>query len=212
MSATHEQALREMRERIVDVSARREAVSDVPAETEELRRQVRSKEQQVALHASRRDRAEQALALAQKEIDALRRRLQCAVEGATTLQAELYALESALAPGAAPAPDAPDALSQTLHGKRIVYVGGRPSSNAALRDLVQRAGGEIIMHDGGIEDRKAMLSTAAHGADLVLFPVDCIDHDSAATVKRLCARLGVPFVPLRSASVSSFVAALLPRA
>ena len=42
----------------------------------------------------------------------------------------------------------------------------------------------------------------------MVFPVDCIDHDSATNIKQLCARAGVGFLPLRSASVASFVAAL----
>ena len=45
-------------------------------------------------------------------------------------------------------------------------------------------------------------------AELVVFPVDCIDHDSASNLKRLCTKQGVPFVPLRCASVASFAAAL----
>ena len=209
MSEAHEQALRAMQDQIVDVSARRAAD---PPDVEQLRQALRTKEQQVTLHASRRDTAERALALAQTEIHALRRRLQRALDAAETLKTEQVALEDAYAQSCAPVTDTSSTLRQALQGKRIVYVGGRPSSTAALRDLVRHAGGEIVLHDGGIEDRKGLLSAAAQGADLVLFPVDCIDHDSAATVKRLCARLGVPFVPLRSASVSSFVAALLPRA
>src|SRR5215469_10563555 len=36
-------------------------------------------------------------------------------------------------------------------GRRIVYVGGRPGSNAVLRQLVASAGGELTVHDGGVE-------------------------------------------------------------
>jgi hypothetical protein len=210
-SVVHEETVRALRDQIAELSAQCATAAE-PPDVEQLRQALRTREQQVTLHASRRDQAEHALALAQTEIDALRRRLQRSLDAADATKTELLALEEAYAQSCAPAADTSSALSQALQGKRIVYVGGRPSSNAALRDLVQRAGGEIVLHDGGIEDRKGMLSAAAQGADLVLFPVDCIDHDSAATVKRLCARLGVPFVPLRSASVSSFVAALLPPA
>ena len=83
-----------------------------------------------------------------------------------------------------------------------------PSSNAAIRDLVLRHGGEYQRHDGGIEDRKGLLASALAWADLVVFPVDCVDHDSARALKRICLRQGTPFVPLRSASVASFAAAL----
>src|SRR5262249_39734498 len=159
-----------LRDQIIDLSAQRATAADAP-DVEQLRQALRTREQQVTLHASRRDQAERALALAQTEIDALRRRLQRSLDAADAMKTELLALEEAYAQSCAPAADASSALSQALQGKRIVYVGGRPSSNAALRDLVQRAGGEIVLHDGGIEDRKGMLSAAAQGADLVLFPV-----------------------------------------
>lgn len=40
----------------------------------------------------------------------------------------------------------------------------------------------------------------------VLFPVDCVDHQSMTELKRHCTRYGVPYHPLRTASVASFVA------
>jgi len=43
-------------------------------------------------------------------------------------------------------------------------------------------------------------------ADLVVFPVDCINHDSMSTLKRVCERNRIPFHPLRSASIASFTA------
>lgn len=67
------------------------------------------------------------------------------------------------------------------------------------------AGGELTVHDGGIEDRKGLLAAALAGADLAVFPVDCIDHDSMATLKRVCERHQVSWHPLRTASLASFV-------
>jgi hypothetical protein len=47
-------------------------------------------------------------------------------------------------------------------------------------------------------------------ADVVLFPVDCVSHDAALMVKRLCRQTGKRFIPLRSATTTSFHAALQP--
>lgn len=108
----------------------------------------------------------------------------------------------------------PDAASrqspveQRLQGQRLLYVGGRPSSTPAIRALVEASGGDFRRHDGGLEDRKGALAAALAWADLVVFPVDCIDHDSALALKRDCKRQGRPFLPLRSASVTSLIAAL----
>ena len=52
----------------------------------------------------------------------------------------------------------------------------------------------------------AILAAAAlPGADLVVFPVDCIDHDSMNMLKRVCERHQVDYHPLRTASVASFI-------
>jgi hypothetical protein len=120
------------------------------------------------------------------------------------MQAECQALERAMTPQ----PERPGARRSDyawIGGRRIVYVGGRPGSNAALKALVESAGGELVVHDGGLEDRKGLLASALPGADLVVFPVDCIDHDSMNMVKRVCERHQVRYFPLRTASVASFV-------
>jgi hypothetical protein len=77
-----------------------------------------------------------------------------------------------------------------------------------IRDLVVRRGGNFQRHDGGLEDRKGLLPAAVAWAELVVFPVDCVDHDSVNHLKRLCTRQGVAYLPLRSAGVASFVAGL----
>ena len=62
-------------------------------------------------------------------------------------------------------------------------------------------------HDGALR-QAARLRGANALLDWLVFPVDCIDHDSVGTLKRLCGRLQVPFVPLRSTGIASFVAGL----
>ncbi len=95
-----------------------------------------------------------------------------------------------------------------LQSRRVLYVGGRPSSTPAIRDYVQRHGGEFLHHDGGLETRKGLLAALLPRADLVVFPVDCVDHDSVSNLKRLSERHQVPFIALRSASLASFAATL----
>ncbi len=122
------------------------------------------------------------------------------------VQAECAALERATLAAAADQPDDTRRRAfEWVSGKRIVYVGERPNSNAMLRTLVASAGGELIVHDGGIEDRKGLLAAALPNADVVLFPVDCIDHDSMNMLKRVCYRHGVEYASWRTASVASFV-------
>jgi hypothetical protein len=123
------------------------------------------------------------------------------------LQRELQAIEQSLAPaGAEPLPDTrPPAR---LDGAVLLYVGGRANQVAHLRAVGERLGATFLHHDGGIENHPNLLPGLTSRADLVLFPVDCISHDAAHMVKLLCRQAAKRFVPLRSASATSLLAAL----
>lgn len=161
-----------------------------------------------AMQAARRERAESDASSALVEVKRLQDELARMRLHATALDRELAAAESQLREIDASGIDAPKILSSHLRGQRILYVGGRPNSTPAIRDLVLRHGGEFQRHDGGLEHRKGLLESAISWAQLVLFPVDCIDHDSAGRLKRLCMKQGTRYVPLRTASVASFAAAI----
>lgn len=168
----------------------------------------------LAVQTQRRERAEQAAAASELQVRQLSAELELLRRQADELARELGAAETQLRELSAEDPTASTAgaLQQALRGVRVMYVGGRPSSTPAIRDVVERNGGEIKRHDGGFEDRKGLLAASVSWAHVVVFPVDCIDHDSALNLKQLCLKHGVPFIPLRTASVASFVAAIGQRA
>ncbi|SEB20229.1 DUF2325 domain-containing protein [Paraburkholderia sartisoli] len=174
------------------------------AEVSTLRDALATRDARLALHTSRREAAEQRAAKEQEYAQALRESLDEALALLDVVQAEAGAMERTMQLSAE-APDAHQALLDALGGKRIVYVGGRPGSNAALRRIVESAGGELTLHDGGVEDRKGLLAAALPRADMVVFPVDCVDHDSMNMLKRVCERHQVTYYPLRTASIASFV-------
>lgn len=95
-----------------------------------------------------------------------------------------------------------------LAGRTVLYVGGRPDKACHLRTLGEQYGVVVVHHDGGIEDSSGRLAGAVSRADVVMFPVDCVSHGAMTMVKRLCRRALKPYVPLRSAGMGSFVAAL----
>ncbi|WP_419688003.1 DUF2325 domain-containing protein [Burkholderia theae] len=174
-------------------------------EVRELREALAARYERLALHTSRREAAEQRIAAEQASARAMRARLDDLMAMVKTLRAEASAIEHAMqASMEDPAERTVDTLS-ILQRKRVVYVGGRPGSNRAIRRIVEASGGDLTMHDGGIEDRKGLLAAALPGAHLVVFPVDCIDHDSMNLLKRICERHGIAYYPLRTASVASFV-------
>jgi hypothetical protein len=201
-----------LNEQIAQLSAQSSRPHPVDAaaldtELQRLHDRLADADQRVALHTSRREAAEQRTLQEQEAALALRKSHDQALTLLKLVQSECDALERATVDAADAANGATSrrASLDSVHGKRIVYVGGRPGSNAALKRLVEAAGGELVVHDGGVEDRKGLLAAALPGADIVVFPVDCINHDSMNTLKRICERHQIDYHPLRTASVASFV-------
>ncbi len=95
-----------------------------------------------------------------------------------------------------------------LNGLIVLYVGGRQNQVTHLRAAAERSGAALLHHDGGVEHHLNLLAGLASQADVVVFPVDCISHHAAQVAKQLCRQTGKRFLPLRSASATSLLAAL----
>jgi hypothetical protein len=130
-----------------------------------------------------------------------------AEDRARDLERELSVLDARLTREEQQGPTTAEPLA-VLDGLSLLYVGGRPDQVRHLRSLGEDAGATFLHHDGGLEERGGRLAGLVSRADLVLFPVDCVSHQAVSTVKRLCRQSGKPYVPLRSAGVASFLAAL----
>lgn len=209
MSREHAAALRDAHAQIARLTFQVTAQAahlgtDAQTEVATLRETLSERDQQLALRTQRVEAAERRVEAFREEAKIASDRLDAALALLKVVEAEADAVERAMLNGE-PETATRRAELGGLAGKRIVYVGGRPGSNAVIRSLVHAAGGEIVLHDGGIEDRKGLLASALVHADVAVFPVDCIDHDSMNTIKRVCERNGVPYYPLRSAGVASFV-------
>jgi Uncharacterized protein conserved in bacteria (DUF2325) len=120
------------------------------------------------------------------------------------LRDELTALETSLATDEVAATTKPTSLD----GLTLLYVGGRPKQVGHAKSLAERNGATFLHHDGGIEDNAALLAGLVSRSDVAAFPVDCISHDAALMVKRLCRQSAKPFLPLRTSSAGSLLAAL----
>lgn len=95
-----------------------------------------------------------------------------------------------------------------LSGRNILYVGGRSAQVMRFRDLVSNWNGRLSHHDGGLEKSLEELASAVTKSDAVIFPTDCISHEAALRVKKLCRNSMKPFVPLRRSGLASFVSGL----
>ena len=173
----------------------------------------RAQAEVVAIHTARRERAEQAAAIARAEVVRLQEDVAHLRKHIRVLGSELHVAETQLREmitGNAGTADTglAAALDTQLRGRCILYVGGRLSSTPAIRSLVERHGGIFQRHDGGQEAHQGLLASAGSGANLVVFPLDCVDHDSAVNLKRFCIERSIAFLPIRNASVVSFAAGI----
>ncbi|MBO9101136.1 MULTISPECIES: DUF2325 domain-containing protein [unclassified Rhizobium] len=136
--------------------------------------------------------AELRAASATSQVEVLQRELDA-------LEAQLFADDDAKAPAK---------VQLKSLDTSVLYVGGRRNLFDRLRTLAEERGIHLLIHDGGIEDSNSYLAGLVGQADVALFPIDCVSHSAALMVKRLCRETGKRFVPLRSASLTSFLASL----
>lgn len=165
---------------------------------------------------------EETARLAEKAGD-LTRRLDLAMRRNDRLAAEVDALAGRLAAAEARVSDLSDRLADgstcsaracadecpfNLEGRCIAYIGGRPRTVSRMRDLVERCRGSLIHHDGGAEQSAETLDGVLIRADVVMFPVDCVSHTAVEKLKTVCGRMNKTYLPLSSASYSSFASEL----
>ena len=176
--------------------------ADPDDELAALRHLVGDLQTRLAAEMARRERAELRLAEASEASQSWQSRAAALASERDALLLELRALEQGRG-------DTDNAkLQGVITAERVLYVGGRPGTVEQMRDALAVAGGELMTHDGGRHDQPSLLAGLISQADRVVFPVDCVSHDAALTVKRLCRQLGKPWSPLRSSGLGSFLSAL----
>lgn len=95
-----------------------------------------------------------------------------------------------------------------LQGRRILCIGGRGTLADHYRELVARCNGELVRHDGGLEDSDRRLEAMMASADAIVCPADFVSHNAYYRAKRFCKRYAKPCILLRSSGISSFAKAL----
>lgn len=166
--------------------------------TTALRELVAELQNRLSAEIGRRERVERRAAEATDAARGWERQARAAEAARDAMQQELALLDA----------DETEARPTPLPAETVLYVGGRPGGPERMRDALAAAGGALLCHDGGQHDHISLLPGLIGRADRVVFPVDCVSHDAALTVKRLCRQLGKPWSPLRSTGFASFLAAL----
>lgn len=183
--------------------ATRQIVADAPAASEDaltgLRHLVSDLQTRLDRETVRHERLKQRSAEATELAQISLIQARAAEARADAAERELTALEQQ---------QCRDDETIELTPHRVLYVGGRPNATERMRDLLGAAGGSLLTHDGGRHDHSSLLPGLIGQADIVVFPVDCISHDAALTIKRLCRQQSRPWAPLRTSGLGSFLAAL----
>ncbi|MCW5604394.1 MAG: DUF2325 domain-containing protein [Burkholderiales bacterium] len=159
------------------------------------------------LEVRRRERAEKTTRDLAETTALKKHAMETVEQELVALRDELRVAESALAALQDGGRERP-AEEWGLAGLTVLYVGGRPHQIARLRSLFERASASLVHHDGGIEQNGDLLAGLVSKADIAVFPIDCISHAAAQSLKRLCRQAGKPFVPLRTSGLASFLSGI----
>jgi hypothetical protein len=208
--AVRDQSIRRLNEMLLQQDSKQPDQSDSrerPDDIETADNLIRDLQGRLAREIARGDRVERRFNEASALSSAKDRTLQRLKEELEATRHELTLAESHLDEVVGQPRPAPE-MVLNLSGITLLYVGGRANQIPRLKALVERAGARFLHHDGGLEQNVGLLPSLVSRADHVTFPVDCVSHDAAAMIKRLCRQTGRPYQPLRSASLACLLSVL----
>lgn len=192
-----QQRIRQLEERAVQAEA-------LAAFAQRTRLEDGSPAQRAETDAVRAGTLARRLAETEERCGSLQRELEQLQDLSHSILRENEALETAISRGLQAGEGAPPAAQDGP----VLYVGGRRNLFDHLRAYAQSREVDLLLHDGGMEDSTTLLPALVGQAATVLFPVDHISHAAVGLVKRLCREQGKPYLPLRSAGLASFLAAI----
>jgi hypothetical protein len=106
----------------------------------------------------------------------------------------------------------PDAVTKTqrydrncsLAGQSVLCVGGRMKFYPAYKQSVHHAGGSLITFHGDSNDRPNNLPRMLRQADMIICPIDCVNHEDYFAIKNYCQLSGKPCVLLDRSEINTF--------
>jgi uncharacterized protein DUF2325 len=181
--------------------------SPTGGEVETLKGVIAEMNRKLGHEVARRERLEQRLSTTSAALQKMEATLQRTMTERDALAREVESIEDH-AVGLLEPTIADNKGTTAFSGRTILYVGARVHQIPQFKALVERMGARFLHHDGGIEHSSTLLPGLVGRADHLFFPIDCISHDAASTIKRLCRQLEKSYHPLRTASLTTLVSAL----
>ncbi len=91
-----------------------------------------------------------------------------------------------------------------LAGRSVLCVGGRIKFYPEYSRLIENSGGSFVAFHGDANDRLDHLPQLLEDTDMIVCPVDCVNHDAFFIVKHYCRHSGKPCILLDRSEVNTF--------
>jgi hypothetical protein len=95
-----------------------------------------------------------------------------------------------------------------LSGRSVLCVGGRIKLYPEYNRLIKNCDGCFMAFHGSSRDSLEDLPRFLKQADMILCPVDCVNHEAFFTVKHYCKYSGKPCVLLERSEIKNFKAGI----
>lgn len=97
-----------------------------------------------------------------------------------------------------------DSSNDHLAGRSILCVGGRSRLYSEYKQLTEQSGGNLMTFHGDPNDHLDNLPQLLEKADMIICPIDCVNHQAFFLVKYYCKYSGKPCVLLDRSEANTF--------
>ena len=96
-----------------------------------------------------------------------------------------------------------------LTGKTVLCVGGRMKLYPEYNRMINNAGGSLMTFHGNHDDHLENLSQLLQETNLIICPIDCVNHEAFLMVKHYCENSGKPCILIDRSEVSTFQSGIM---
>lgn len=91
-----------------------------------------------------------------------------------------------------------------LAGRSVLCVGGRATLYPEYNQLIENSGGSLVTFHGDHNDQLSNLPPLLEQVDMIICPVDCVNHEAFLMVKHYCQCFGKLCVLLDRSEINTF--------
>lgn len=96
-----------------------------------------------------------------------------------------------------------------LTGYSVLCIGGRAKLYPQYKQLIEDSGGKLLTFHGNSNDQLGRLSRLLEQTDMIICPIDCINHEAFLIVKYYCQCSSKPCILLDRSETNTFRAGVI---